>query len=517
MPGTVGSVLAEKAQEIGDKPMIEFEGTRYSYSDSHFAANRIANCLSDLGVKKGSNTAVMLPNSPEFLFSWFGAATIGSPVVPVNTALKGEGLTHILNHSESEALIVHADYWPNVEAIKDSLPALKRVISMGRAVDGQDGSVEDFLKSGSTDDPGVDVSPADLMMVMYSSGTTGLPKGVVMPQGQVMGGSLLLNFGGVRPDDVLYTCLPLFHANAAIISVWGAIGYGTRLVLGRRFSASRFWDEIRQSGATEFNALGAMIPILWKQEPKPDDADNPVRIVLSAACPKDIWRTFEERFGVQIIEFYGTVEGGLTMAGPDAPVGSIGKPLPINEMKVVDDDDNELGPGEVGELIAKPMGAGSLVNYYKDEKATEEKTRGGWLRTGDYAYKDEDGFLWFVDRKKDVIRRRGENISSYEVEQIVNEHPSVLESAAYAIKSDVGEDDVAVAVVLQPGADFDPEGIIRHCIANMAYFQVPRYLRAVPEIDKTGTHRVRKQALRADGVTEDTWDIEESDIEVPRP
>lgn len=517
MPGTVGSVLAEKAQEIGQRPMIEFEGTQYTYGEVHETANRVANSLADLGVTKGSNVAVMLPNSPEYLFSWFGASTIGAPVVPVNTALKGEGLTHILDHSESQSLVVHTDYWPNVEAIRSSLPALKRVISMGGDIDGQDGTIEEFVTKGSTDNPGIDVTPADLMMVMYSSGTTGLPKGVVMPQGQVMGGSLLLNFAGVRPDDVMYTCLPLFHANAAIISVWGAIGYGTRLVIGRRFSASRFWDEIRQSGSTEFNALGAMIPILWKQDPKPDDADNPARIVLSAACPKDIWRPFEERFGVQIVEFYGTVEGGLTMAGPDAPVGSIGKPLPINEMKVVDDDDNELGPDEVGELIAKPMGAGSLVNYYKDAEATEEKTRGGWLRTGDYAYKDENGYLYFVDRKKDVIRRRGENISSYEVEQIVNEHESVLESAAYAIKSDVGEDDVAVAVVLQDGAEFDPESIIRHCIAEMAYFQVPRYLRVVSSFDKTGTHRVKKADLRGEGVTADTWDIEASGIEVPRP
>lgn len=517
MPGTVGSVLAEKAEELGDKPMIEFEGTLYSYARVREAANQVANSLVDLGVEKGSNVAVMLPNSPEYLFAWFGAATIGAPVIPVNTALKGEGLAHILNHSESRSLIVHSDYWSNVEAIKPSLPALKEVISMGGTIEGQVGSLEDFLANAATDSPGVEVTPTDLMMVMYSSGTTGLPKGVVMPQAQVMGGSLLLNFAGVRPDDVLYTCLPLFHANAAIISVWGAIGYGTRLVLGRRFSASRFWDEIRQSGATEFNALGAMIPILWKQEPRPDDADNPVRIVLSAACPKDIWRPFEERFGVQIVEFYGTVEGGLTMAGPDAPIGSIGKPLPINEMKIVDENDNELGPGEVGELIAKPVGAGSLVNYYKDKQATEEKTRGGWLRTGDYAYKDENGFLYFVDRKKDVIRRRGENISSYEVEQIVNEHPSVLESAAYAIKSDVGEDDVAVAIVLKEGAEFDPESIIRHCIDNMAYFQVPRYLRVVDGFEKTGTHRIKKTGLREEGVTEDTWDIEQTDIEVPRP
>lgn len=516
MPGTVASTLAEKAELLGDSPMLEFEGERRSYREMWDSAKRVANQLADMGVGKGGNVALMLPNSPEFLLAWFGAGSIGAPVVPINTALKGEGLSHILHHSDSESLVVHADYWPNVEAVRDSLPNVKRIISMGGELPGEEASIESMISAGSTADPTADVEPSDLMMVMYSSGTTGLPKGVVMPQGQLMGGSMLLGFAGVRSDDVLYTCLPLFHANAAIISVWGAVGLGTRLVLGRRFSASRFWDEIRTSGATEFNALGAMLPILWKQDPKPDDADNPIRLVMSAACPKEIWRAFEERFGVTIVEFYGTVEGGLTMAGPDAPVGSIGRPLPINEMRVVDDEDKECPAGEVGELIAKPMGSGGLVTYYKDKAATDEKTRGGWLRTGDFAYRDEDGYLYFVDRKKDVMRRRGENISSYEVERIVNAHPTVLESAAYAIKSDVGEDDVAVAVVLKEDAKFEPESIIAYCIENMAYFQVPRYLRPVASIEKTGTHRVKKAQLREDGVTDDTFDRDEAGIEVPR-
>lgn len=515
MPNTIPEVLAAKAEALGSKPLLRFEDQTYSYEDIHRLSNRVANALSDAGISKGDNTALMLPNSPEFLISWFGAGKIGAPVVPVNVALKGEGLRHILQGSDSKALIVYRDYWPQVAPV---LPeGIRSVISVGGAIEGEAASLESFLESAPDAEPGIELEPSDLMMIMYSSGTTGLPKGVVIPQMQIMGGPLLLQFAGVGPSDRLYTCLPLFHANAAVISVWGAIGLGTTLALGRRFSASRFWDEIRRYDATEFNALGSMMQMIWNQPPRPDDAENPVRIVLSAACPKEIWKAFEERFGVTIVEFYGTVEGGLTMAGPDAPVGSIGKPLPFNEMKVVRPDDTECEPFEVGELIARPAGGGRLVIYYKNPEATAEKTRGGWLRTGDYAYRDENGYLYFVDRKRDVIRRRGENISSYEIERVVNQHPSVKESAAYAVPSEVGEDEVMVAVVLEEDARFDPESIIRYCIDNMAYFQVPRYLRVVDGFEKTETHRIKKTRLREEGVTEDTWDRAKAGIDVPKP
>jgi crotonobetaine/carnitine-CoA ligase len=516
MPNTVLEVLSQKAAALGDKTALEFYDKQFSYRDIHLLSNKVANALAKFGISKGANVAIMLPNCPEFLFSWFGAAKLGAPVVPVNVALKGAGLEHILGESEAKALIVHPDYWEAAQRVRPS--GLEIVISSDGEIPQANASLESILSGGDDSDPPLVTEATDTMMIMYSSGTTGLPKGVIMPQAQIVGGAVLLQFAGIRADDVLYTCLPLFHANAAIISVWGAIGLGTKLCLGRRFSASRFWDEVRQYGATEFNALGSMMQMLWNQPPKPDDADNPVRIVLSAACPKEIWRDFEKRFGVTIVEFYGTVEGGITMAGPDAPVGSIGKPLPFNEMKIVDENDNECAPYQVGEIVARPVGGmAQLVKYYKNPEATAEKTRGGWLRTGDYGYRDENGYFYFVDRKKDVIRRRGENISSYEVERIVNQHPSVKESAAYAVPSEVGEDEVMVAIVLEEGHEFDPVSIIKYCIDNMAYYQVPRYLRVVDSFEKTETHRIKKTRLREEGVTPDTWDREKAGIEVPKP
>jgi crotonobetaine/carnitine-CoA ligase len=499
--------VTDARDRIGERPFLMFGDDTYTFADVEDRSARIATGLRGIGVARRSHVALVLGNCPEYLWAWFGAARIGAPVVPVNVALRGDGLVHVLDHSDAETLVIHHDYLDHFANVRARLPKLRRVVVVG-AHAGSDVSWETVAASSpdGADDPAIEAS--DLMLVMYTSGTTGLPKGVVIPQGQIMGGPLLLSLAGVTEADTLYTCLPLFHANASIISVWGAFGLGTRIALSPRFSASRFWDEIRRYGSTECHALGAMLPILFKQPPKPDDADNPCRLVVSAACPKEIWEPFEERFGVEIVEFYGTVEGGLTMAGSDAPVGSIGKPLVINEMKVVRDDDTECEPNEVGELISRPVGGGRMVRYYKNEQATAEKTRGGWLRSGDFVYEDEAGYLWFVDRKTDSMRRRGENISSYEVEQVLNAHPDVLESAVFAVPSDLGEDDVMAALVLQPGASFDPVAITAHCEEQMAYFMVPRYLRVVEELPKTGTHRVQKGLLRDAGVTADTWDLE---------
>jgi crotonobetaine/carnitine-CoA ligase len=351
-----------------------------------------------------------------------------------------------------------------------------------------------------------------MSMLMYTSGTTGFPKAVVNrvrpggPQGIRALASLWM-----KPDDVLFTCLPLFHANALSLTAAPAMVFGVPFGLEKRFSASRFWEPIRRWGVTVFNALGAMLPILMKQPERADDADNPVRLVLSAACPKTLWRAFERRFAVEITECYGAVDGGGVMIfnRGDAPVGSVGKLPPTTDWKLVDDVDRAVAPGEIGELVTRvPVGAGQVVEYYKNPEASAAKVRAGWIRSGDLFTADAEGNLFFVDRKTDSIRRRGENISSWDVETAIEKHPDVAECAAFGVPSELGEDEVMVLVVPRPESALTPETIARHAAEHLAYFMVPRFVEIVAEVPRTGTHRAKKGELKKRGVTAATWDRE---------
>jgi crotonobetaine/carnitine-CoA ligase len=313
----------------------------------------------------------------------------------------------------------------------------------------------------------------------------------------------------VQEDDIMYTCLPLFHANALMLTSGFSICRGIPYGLEKRFSASKFWEPIRRYGATQFNALGAMIPILMKQPERPDDADNPVRMVNSAACPANLWVPFEKRFGVKIWEAYGAVDGGgvLIMNLGTAPVGSCGKPLPGAEWKLIDDGGNSVPQGQVGELVTKARES-RPVEYYKNPEASAKKVRGEWIYSGDLFYADAEENLYFVDRKTDSMRRRGENISSFEVENIIEKHPAVAESAAFGVPSELGEDEVMIWVKPKEGMQLDLKDLMRHCARNMAYFMVPRFVDVVDEIPRTGTLRVTKAEMKKRGVTSRTWDRE---------
>ena len=507
-PNTIDHQLRTAADSRGSQQFLTFEDDTLSYAQLEEATARVANGLQDLGIEQGEHIALLMRNRTEFPLAWLGANRAGNPIVPVNAGLKSDGLAHIINHSDSVAVIVEDEQVPALLGVLDRIPKVRRIVVVGDAEVPQ-AQPWDVLATAKPGAPDVDTEPTDVMMLMYTSGTTGLPKGVVLHQGRIMGGRFVLELAGVTTDDVAYTPLPLFHSNAAIISFWGAFNMGIPLTLGRKFSASRHWDEIRRSGATFFNALGAMMPILYKQPERPDDAENPCRLVLSAACPKEIWEPFEQRFGVDIVEFYGTVEGGLTMAGPGAPIGSIGKEVAGNEIKILKEDGAEAAPNEVGELVCRPAGgAKAQVSYYKNEEASQKKTEGGWLHTGDRAYRDENGYLWYVDRGDHFMRRRGENISSTEVEAAVGEHPAVLECAAYGVPSELAEDEVVIAVVAKEGATIDPPELIAFCEEHLASFQVPRYVRVMEALPKTETHRAQKVALSKEGVTADMWDRE---------
>jgi crotonobetaine/carnitine-CoA ligase len=510
-----GKILEDKAAMNAGRVAVITAQEQITYAQLNERVNRVGNALEAMGVTKNDKVCVMLPNIPEFLYIWWGNAKLGGITVPLNTALKGEGLAYIINHCDAETMILSHRYLAALDEIRASLSQLKRIIVLGpegqRAANLPAGAMDfgELLTAPATS-PLHEVWSDDIDSIMYTSGTTGLPKGVIQRHSRCYGGFVLPIMIGYTEQDVVYNTLPLFHIGGQNM-VWMAIVSDTTVALAERFSASRFWQDVRAYNATFTLFLGAMIPILHKQPPRPDDHANSLRVALSAAAPRTIWEEFERRFDVKIVELYSQTEGGFLLnadARAAGKVGAMGKPGAGFEMKVVDEQDRELPPGTVGELIYRPAAASALTEYYKNPEATAEKTRGGWIRSGDLAYQDDDGYFFFVDRKNDFVRRRGENISSFEVEKIINGHPQVLESAAYAVPSELGEDEVMVAVVLQPGAELDLLDLMQYCEAHMAYFMIPRYIRIVDAFPKTGTERTMKYQLKSQGVTLDTWDRE---------
>jgi len=510
-------LLEEKAAKLGNRPFLRFRGQVLSYREMDLSANRVANSLRERGGGPGVGIAIIMKNSPRWLDVFFGMEKLGMYGVPVNVALRGDQLAHVIDNSDASFVVIDHDFLPYYEAVAERLGKVKEVI-----VNAQE-APDDFTVPGGMDDlegaygPGSDASkppvryrPEDLCVIMYTSGTTGLPKGVVYRYDStnvkaisIMG--RLLTSGG----DIAYTCYPLFHANALFLTVTPAMHCEGQVALGEKFSASRFWDEVRRFGATTFNGLGVVMPILMKQSVKPDDADNKVRFILSAGCPADMWEAFEKRFGLEIFEGYGAVDGGgvVLMNLGTAPVGSMGKPMGA-KCRIVDAQGDDAPPGVPGELIAYVGERKGSVEYYKNAEATSDKMRDGWLYTGDLVYKDEKGYIYFVGRNTESMRVKGENVSAYEVEQAVLKHPDILECAVYAVPSELAEDEIMVTLVPVEGKNVDPASLADFLGSELAKFAVPRYYRVIDTLPKTETHRVIKKELEKLGITDDTYDRE---------
>ena len=511
---TLYDLIEYRGRALADKPYMFHEDLVVSYADYNRATCRAANGLAFHGGEPGDGVAILMGNCPEFIYLFNGLPRGGFYSVPVNTALKKDGLLYILTHCDAKFLVVDDVFYPKIAELEKPLGQIQKVFIRRTS--------EKKLPSGTLDlQMLLDASPEKpdhipdseaIAYLMYTSGTTGFPKGVVSrvgaldPQATIGFANLLL-----QEDDILYTGLPLFHGNALLMTVGMAMGRGASFALDKRFSASGFWDSIRRYNATQFNALGSVLQILMKQPEKPNDVDNPVRMVLSGGCPKNIWGAFEKRFGVTIWEIYGAVDGGgiNSLNLGNAPAGSIGKPVGDIEWMLIDDDGKEVGPGVIGELVHKVKDkAGTGVEYFKNPEATKRKVHGGMIYSGDLFTKDNDGNLYFVDRKTDCMRRRGENISSFEVESTIEKHPQVAACVAFGVPSELGEDDVMIWVKPKTGQSIDMENLIRFCVDNMAYFMVPRYVDVVEDIPKTETLRFKKNELKKQGVTERTWDRE---------
>ncbi len=511
-------LLEERAAQHGDRPFLDFYGTTYTYADMDANANRVAHYLRGLDAGPGQAIAILMKNSPRWLDVFYGAQKLGMCAVPVNIALRASQLAHIFNHSGARFVCIDQDLLPYYEKIRGDLTAAPVVIinpGKDKPVPGP-ASAQHVLDTAygngaSSGKPDVHPREGDLCMLLYTSGTTGLPKGVPTFYGRTNIRMMkLINRALLTRDDIYFTCLPLFHANAILLTVTAAMNVGARVALREKFSASRFWNEVRETHATVFNTIGGIIPILMKQPQRPDDRSHSVKHVLSAACPSDMWEPFERRFGVQIIEGYGAVDGGgiIVMNYGQAPAGSMGKPLGAR-YRIVDDEHKDVVQGKIGELIfSTGKTSNKAVEYYKDEKATSSKLRDGWLYTGDMVYADTHGYLYFVGRKTESLRRRGENISAYEVEHAILQYPDVLECAVFAVPSELGEDEVMAAVVFVESSAVTIHALHAFLREHLAKFAIPRYFRVMTELPKTETQRVIKGALSKEGVTPDTIDIE---------
>lgn len=519
---TLSGLLDDRAERYPDLQAIATLEDELSFGRLRDQAQRFAAALRDLGVQPGDRVATMLDPDLPYLAAWFGSGWAGAIEVPINTAYKGTFLEHILRESEATLLVVDARFVGRLADIE--VPDLTAIIIVGTGHD--EDAVAGRAVLGFDEALRFDPAPMvqrredEMLYVLYTSGTTGPSKGVMhVNRSALWNARIWLDILELTHEDTAYSMFPLFHVTARSAVVTASIWARGRVALRDGFTLHGFWEDVRASDATFFAYMGAVITLLHKQPPRQDDADNRLRVAFGAAAPPDIVDRFERRFGVELLEVYGSTELGPASAPRPGKVkrGTMGRPCEHLQVEIHDPHDRPLGPGEVGEIVARPaVPYGLHQGYWKQPEHSLEAFRNLWFHTGDGGYLDDEGYLVFTDRIKDSLRRRGENISSFEVERAVNAHEQVLEAAAYALPSELSEDEVAVAIVPIEGTEIDPQDVLRFCARTMPRFMVPRYLRVVDELPKTPSQRVQKYLLREQGVTDDTHDREALGIELPR-
>lgn len=509
--------LRDRAERHPNRPFLTWkDGPPRTYGDVDRQARRIAAGLAAHGVDRGDTVLLFLPNGLEIILTWFAVNLLGAVEVPVNAHDRGRFLEHILNDSRAEVLVVDAGLVGRVRDVADRLEHLATVIVVGDAAPTPVSGLR-TLAFDALLDHGDEVEPAeldhrDVMAVLYTSGTTGAAKGVMMTYGHAaLCATHLIDVVELDASDVYFICMPLFHSNAQVIQVMPTLMVGARASVWPEFAASRWLDQVRSVGATVTNTLGVMTEFVFRQPPRSNDADNPLRCVQTIPAPAAIAEAFEQRFAVRCIDGYGLTDVGIvSFRRPDEPLvpGTSGRPLEAFEVVIADPDtDDPVPTGAVGEILVRPrVPFGFMAGYWHAPEATVRAWRNLWFHTGDAGFLDEDGLLHFHDRLKDVIRVRGENVSSSLVESVLYEHPAIAVCAAIAVPSPDGDDDVKVCVVLRPGAALTPEELLDHCAPRMPYFAVPRYVEVYETLPTTPTDKIRKVELRAQGVTASTWD-----------
>jgi carnitine-CoA ligase len=508
---TLPCMLRRQAALYGDRRLVEIGGQSWTFAETLEMAARFGGTLQAAGIGRGDHVAVMCGNRPELLQVYLGCGWIGAVTVPINTASRGAQLAHILANSQAKLLVLQAEFAGALASLEIVPASLRAVWLVGNAdLPGSWPRPQEFPASAEHV-PEAAIGPGDTVAILYTSGTTGVSKGVCCPHAQYFWwGVNTARLLGVREDDVLLTTLPLFHTNA-LNTFYQALLTGAALVVEQRFSASGFAPSLSRHGATVTYVLGAMVPILLSRPVSPLDRAHRVRIALGPGVPERFHPDFRARFGIELLDGYGSTETNFALGCtlPGQRPSTMGPVSDGFEARVVDDADNALPDDVPGELVLRASEPFAFATgYFGMAEKTVEAWRNLWFHTGDRVVREENGYFRFIDRMKDAIRRRGENVSSYEVEQVLLSHPEVAEAAAFPVQSEFAEDEVMAAIVPRDGCSLTPAVLAEYCKGRMPAFAIPRFIEFLAALPMTENGKVQKFRLRERGVTAASWDRE---------
>lgn len=514
---TLSELVQARAQDSRDRVFASFNGHDTTYGQVHADVQAFAGALLQAGVGPGDRVGLMLGQSVEHMELCMAIAWIGAVMVPFSIHLKSAGIELQLSSAMPRVMVVSRAY---ADAIRAARSAVVQPPTLLWFEDGVDLFGEFHLNgllgaSHAVPEP-VIRRAQDAITIMYTSGTTGAPKGAVgSEQSWWTGAKNTGIISDARGDDVFHFWEPLYHGSAWIVMAL-AMQKGLKLHMVERFSASRLWDQVADGGATKLHYLGGLVNIILSQPSIPAERDNTISVAWGAACPTDSWRRFEDRFGLTIHEGYGLTEGGMfTHLNLEGRIGTMGKPAEEYESWIADESGARLGPGEVGELVLRPLVPYvGMTEYWGEPEKTKEVLRDGCLYTGDYAAVDADGYYYFKGRKKDALRRRGENISAWEVERVINAAPGVEESAVIGVDSEVGEQEIMAVVKMRESVRGDARALMTFSAERLAYYQVPRYWKFVDDFPRGPTQRIVKREIKADHAQ--AWDAEKSGVKPAR-
>jgi crotonobetaine/carnitine-CoA ligase len=507
------------AREQPEKVFAVFaDSEQWTYAETQTLAIKTANALRALGVTQGERVVVWLPNNADCLRVWFGLNFLGAVFVPINTAYRGALLEHAIALSEARRMIGHAELCPRLDEIDRK--SLREIVVLGGApspIDGMSVHPASALDSADEAPPALAraIAPWDMQSIIFTSGTTGPSKGVMSSYVHLQQMASSAPF--LSCADRYMINLPMFHSGG-VMPVTAMLVHGGSIAMVDAFNTDAFWPAVKKAGVTTSILLGVMGGFLLKRAPSPDDKDHTLRtctyVPLNETAPQ-----FHQRFGTEIHTHFNMTEISMPIVSTPNPtaLGSAGRPRAGVAVRIVDENDCELPVGAVGELLVRTDCPWATSHgYASNPAATAAAWRNGWFHTGDGFRQDAEGNFYFVDRLKDAIRRRGENISSFEVESEVLAYPPIREAAAIAVKSEIAEDEVCAVVAIREGETFDPAGLIDFLRPRMAHFMVPRYVRVVDALPRTPTAKIEKVKLRAEGLTPETWDREKAGIVVRR-